>query len=216
MSSQEALFGDSVLNPKGAIPLVHVRKQAVTCGRCPLAKTRTNVVFGEGNANKPLIAFVGEGPGRNEDSEGRPFVGKVGSFLNKMISSIGLDRREVYVCNSVCCRPPGNRVPDPSEITACFPLLDSQLLIVRPVVIVTLGTTAARALLKSGAPMRKLRGKWHEWKGIPLRTTWHPAFLLRPQGSTHKKEAWDDLQAVYARVKRLTSSEEDCSGSLPR
>lgn len=173
-------------------------EHARDCKRCALHETRTNVVFGEGNFLSPKIAFMGEGPGEDEDKLGRPFVGKAGQLLDKMLVAMGISRADVYILNTVNCRPPGNRKPRPAEIEACRPFHVSQLKLVKPAAIVTLGATATDALLGLDRSMTLYRGKWYEWEGIPVRPTWHPAFLLRDP--SHKLETWDDLKAVAEKV----------------
>jgi DNA polymerase len=160
-------------------------------------------VFGAGNAESPDIAFVGEGPGEEEDLKGLPFVGRAGRLLNKMIAAMALERDELFVTNVVMCRPPGNREPKPDELKACQPHLFSQLHAVGPRIIVALGATAAKLLAQSTRGVGELRKEWYKWEGIPLKCTWHPAYLLRQPGK--KGEAWQDLQAV---LKMLASIKE--------
>lgn len=198
---QPTLFQASELGLSGADALRPLQAKVQYCQKCRLHSTRTHTVFGEGNTTEPLIAFVGEGPGENEDLQGRPFVGKAGGLLDKMLKAMELAREQVYICNVVKCRPPGNRKPEEDEIKACGDFLSQQLRIVQPRVIVALGATAANTLLNSTKPLGNLRGQWHKWEGRPVRVTYHPAFLLRPQGSKHKPEAWTDLQAVMAKLK---------------
>jgi len=163
------------------------------CSRCKLCEKRTTLVFGEGNPNADLV-FVGEGPGEQEDLSGRPFVGKAGELLEKMINAIGLQRSDVYILNVVKCRPPGNRNPEPDEIEACRPFLDRQLELLNPKVVVALGKFAAQTLLATDARISELRGRFHPYRGAKLMPTFHPAYLLRSPES--KREAWDDLQKV--------------------
>jgi DNA polymerase len=175
-----------------------VRQELGECSRCPLHRTRRSIVFGEGNPQTRLV-FVGEGPGADEDREGRPFVGKAGSLLTKMIQAMGREREDVYICNVVKCRPPGNRDPEAPEIGACMPYLKAQILAVKPAAIVTLGRVAAHALLQTQEPMSRLRGRFHDWNGIPLMPTYHPSFLLRKeQDRRYKAETWADLKQVMA------------------
>lgn len=175
--------------------LAPVREKALVCEQCRLCKTRTKVVFGEGSLDTPLV-FVGEGPGRDEDLQGRPFVGAAGQLLTKIIEAMKMRREEVYICNVVKCRPPNNRPPEPDEIAACSGYLETQLTTIRPRVICALGKTAAVALLETEAPMSALRGRVFDWKGIPLVVTYHPAYLLRNPPA--KKLVWEDLQQVIA------------------
>lgn len=177
-----------------------LRLRVIGCQNCILSTTRTNAVCGVGSLSRPWVAFVGEAPGQNEDEQGIPFVGKAGNLLNKMLAAMGLSREEVYICNAVSCRPPENRKPSPEEMLACAPNLYEQLRIVRPRYIVALGATAAQSLLQTNKAMGSLRGVWHEWENIKLRVTYHPAYLLRDPSK--KAEAWKDLQAVTAWVKR--------------
>ena len=158
--------------------LEDIRKDLGDCTRCPLHEGRLNIVFGEGNPSARLM-FVGEGPGADEDREGRPFVGRAGQLLTKMINAMKLDRSEVYISNIVKSRPPGNRNPAPLEIQACFPFLERQIAAIQPEVIVALGKIAANTLLETGEPIGKLRGKFHDRRGIPVMPTYHPSFLLR-------------------------------------
>jgi uracil-DNA glycosylase len=176
-----------------------VQAEVAACTRCGLAPTRTNTVFARGNPAAALC-FVGEGPGAEEDAQGIPFVGRAGQLLDRMIQAMGLDpARDVYVCNIVKCRPPGNRRPEPDEIEACIPYLHEQLAAVRPKAIVALGNTAVAALLGSKLGITKMRGQWKLYKGsVPVMPTYHPSYLLRPsaQQVEAKKQAWEDLQAV--------------------
>ncbi len=167
------------------------RLEICECQNCPLGQTRGNFVFGSGSADAGIM-FIGEAPGADEDRQGLPFVGKAGQLLTKIIEAMGLRREQVYICNVLKCRPPGNRDPNPEEITACEPYLKRQIEIVQPRIICTLGRISTQALLKTGAPMRSLRGMLHEYEGIPLIATYHPAALLRnPQW---KRGAWEDMK----------------------
>ena len=152
-----------------------------------------------GNPRARLV-FVGEGPGAEEDNQGIPFVGAAGQLLTKMIAAMGYGRDEVYICNVVKCRPPGNRNPEPDEIQACQPFLEAQLNAIRPSVIIALGKFAAQTLARTDTPITRLRGQWREYVGIPLMPTFHPAYLLR--NPAEKKAAWADLQAVMARFPK--------------
>ena len=163
------------------------------CRRCPLGALRHRLVFGEGNPGAELL-FVGEAPGADEDAQGRPFVGRAGQLLTKIIAAMGLKREDVYICNILKCRPPGNRNPLPEEIAACEPFLIRQIEAIRPRVICALGSIAAHALLKSEAPISVLRGRFHRYQGIPLMPTYHPAYLLRNPGA--KRQVWEDVQAI--------------------
>ncbi|MEO5770420.1 MAG: uracil-DNA glycosylase [Polyangia bacterium] len=182
----------------GATGLRLVRDELGDCTRCKLSAGRKNLVYGVGNPEAHLV-FVGEGPGADEDEQGEPFVGKAGQLLTKMIGAMGYDRADVYICNVVKCRPPGNRNPEPDEIAACEPFLKKQLAAIRPRMIVALGKFAAQCLLHDDSPISRLRGNFRTYEGIPLMPTFHPAYLLRDP--TKKKEAWDDLKAVLAALK---------------
>lgn len=177
--------------------LEEIRRELADCLRCPLGASRTNLVFGTGNG-RARIVFVGEAPGREEDLAGEPFVGEAGRLLTRIVQAMGFDRDQVYICNVLKCRPPGNRNPLPVEIAACLPFLRRQLQAISPEVIVALGTFAAQALLHSREPISRLRGRFHDFSGIPLMPTFHPAFLLR--NPAMKREVWDDMQAVMQRL----------------
>lgn len=175
-------------------------KEVSTCQKCQLHKTRTQTVFGEGDADAKIF-FIGEGPGENEDQTGRPFVGRAGQLLDKMIAAMGLRREQVFIANIVKCRPPGNRVPAPDEVATCTPYLERQLEIVRPQVIVTLGRPAASYML--GNPkltMGSVRGRWHAWRGIRLMPTFHPSYVLRTYTEETRKAVWSDLKQVMEAV----------------
>jgi uracil-DNA glycosylase family 4 len=163
------------------------------CRRCKLHSTRTNIVFGIGSA-QPDLVFVGEGPGAEEDEQGKPFVGRAGQLLTKMIEAMGLTRDDVYIANVVKCRPPGNRNPEEDEIAACSPFLENQLKVLKPKVICTLGAFATQTLLKTDEKISKLRGRFHPYEGIQLMPTYHPAYLLR--NPAEKKATWDDIQMI--------------------
>jgi len=175
-----------------------VRTELGECTRCKLHKTRTNIVFGVGSPEARLM-FVGEGPGEDEDLQGYPFVGKAGQLLTKMIEAMGLRREDVYICNTVKCRPPNNRNPEPEELLACEPFLKGQLGAVKPEAIVTLGKFAAQALLREQTPITRLRGQWREYEGIPVMPTFHPAYLLR--SPAEKSRVWEDLKQVMQRLR---------------
>ena len=164
------------------------------CKRCKLAPLRTHLVFGAGNPNSDLM-FVGEAPGADEDARGEPFVGRAGQLLTDIIErGMGLKRSDVYICNVIKCLPPDNRNPEPDEVAACEPFLMHQIDLVRPRAIVALGTFAVQALLKVKTPISRLRGNWHELRGIKLMPTFHPAYLLRSPGE--KRVVWHDIQEV--------------------
>ena len=167
------------------------------CTRCKLCEGRTNIVFGVGNPEARLM-FVGEGPGRDEDLQGEPFVGRAGQLLTKMIEAMGLKRSDVYIANIVKCRPPDNRNPEPEEIETCYPFLLRQIQAVKPEVVVGLGNIAVQTLLGTKMGITKLRGQFHEIAGIPLMPTYHPAYLLR--NPNMKKPCWEDLQKVMTKL----------------
>jgi DNA polymerase len=170
------------------------------CTLCRLCETRTNTVFGEGDPGARLM-FIGEGPGENEDLQGRPFVGKAGDLLEKQITAMGLTRAQVFIANVVKCRPPGNRTPLPDEVATCTPYLVRQIEIIRPEVIVTLGLPATRYMLgDEKIAMGKARMGWHSWRGVPVRPTYHPAYLLRNYTAETRKLVWSDLQEVMERL----------------
>ena len=182
--------------------LEEIRTDLGDCQRCPLARGRTRLVFGCGSATARLV-LVGEGPGREEDLQGIPFVGEAGRLLERMLFAMGLSRDEVYICNVVKCRPPGNRDPASPEIAACEPFLARQLAAIRPRVILALGRFAAQTLLQDDAPVSRLRGHWRSYQGLPLMPTYHPAFLLRNPAA--KREAWEDLKQVMLRLRQSES-----------
>ena len=167
--------------------------------RCPLSAGRQTIVFGEGNPEADVV-FVGEGPGAEEDRTGRPFVGRAGELLDKMIRSVGWEREEVYICNVVKCRPPNNRDPAREEVAACSPFLVAQIRAIAPRVIVTLGKPAISTLLGRNVAITRERGTWKEWNGIPVMPTFHPAYLLRSYTRANRQAVWDDLKRVRARV----------------
>jgi len=189
---QEINNADKQVNTEDST-LESLRKDTGDCTRCKLCKGRTNLVFGDGNANADLM-FVGEGPGFDEDQQGIPFVGKAGRLLTKIIEAMGLKRKDVYIANIVKCRPPNNRNPETDEIETCFPFLLKQIEIIEPKIIVCLGAFAAQTLLKTDERISKLRGKISDFNGIKLIPTFHPAFLLRNQSM--KKPVWEDMKLV--------------------
>lgn len=177
--------------------LAAIREELAGCMRCSLGSTRTTLVFGSGNEGARLV-FVGEAPGREEDVAGEPFVGEAGRLLTRIIQAMGFERNQVYICNVLKCRPPGNRNPVPAEIDVCRPYLLRQIQAIGPEVIVALGTFSAQTLLTTREPISRLRGRFHDYHGIPLMPTFHPAFLLR--NPAMKREVWDDMQAVMKRL----------------
>ena len=181
--------------------LAAVREELGDCTRCKLHKGRRNIVFGEGNPNAALV-FVGEGPGKEEDEQGRPFVGAAGQLLTDIIvKGMRLNREDVYICNIVKCRPPNNRNPEPDEIMACEPFLIKQLQAIKPKIIIGLGNIAVKTLLKTKQGITSLRGTWMTYQGIPLMPTFHPAYLLRTPSD--KKLVWEDIKKVLAELEKL-------------
>jgi uracil-DNA glycosylase family 4 len=181
--------------------LEKIREDIGDCTRCRLHAGRHSIVFGSGDPQARLV-FVGEGPGADEDAQGLPFVGRAGQLLTQMIEGsakregIPLERKDVYICNVVKCRPPENRTPEPDEMEICGQFLYRQLMTIRPKAICALGATAARALLNRKEGVTRLRGNWYKWRDIPLMVTYHPSYLLRPYNQNAKREAWEDLKKV--------------------
>jgi len=174
--------------------LAEVQQDLGPCDRCRLARGRQNIVFGSGNPDARVL-FVGEGPGKDEDESGEPFVGRAGQLLTDIIEKgMRIPRADVYICNVVKCRPPGNRNPEEDEVATCAPFLERQVASVAPEVVIALGKFAAHTLLKSTVPITRLRGQWHEYRGIPVMPTFHPAHLLR--NPALKREVWTDIQQV--------------------
>jgi len=181
--------------------LASVREELGECTRCKLSKGRNAIVFGEGSPEAKLV-FIGEGPGKEEDQQGRPFVGAAGQLLTDIIvKGMQLKREDVYICNIVKCRPPENRNPEPDEIEACEPFLIKQLQAIRPQFIVALGNVAVKTLLKTKTGITSLRGTWQTYQGIPLMPTFHPAYLLRTPGD--KKLVWEDIKKVMAEMEKI-------------
>jgi uracil-DNA glycosylase len=181
------------LSPGSMPDLPSLQKFVDGCTRCKLSKTRTNIVFGQGNPHAKLM-FVGEAPGRDEDEQGLAFVGRAGQLLTKIIEAIGMKRDDVFICNVLRCRPPDNRNPEPDEVASCMPFLDETIRLVGPRVIVTLGTFAAQAVLGTDESIGRLRGRWRTAKGTRIMPTFHPAFLLR--SPERKKDVWEDMKQV--------------------
>jgi len=178
--------------------LEDLRKSIGDCKKCKLCQNRTHLVFGEGSPEARLV-FVGEGPGREEDLEGRPFVGEAGRLLTRIIENgMGLRREEVYICNIVKCRPPNNRDPEADEIDACIPFLKQQLNLIRPQVICTLGRVAVRELLDKEFKITKQRGNWYSFMDIPLMPTFHPAYIIRNPSRERQLKGlvWEDIQKI--------------------
>ena len=175
------------------------------CRKCRLCENRTNVVPGEGNP-KAEIMFIGEGPGRDEDMQGRPFVGASGQLLDKMIHAIGMERTEVYIANVVKCRPPMNRNPEIDEAAACMPYLRNQFKLITPRIIVLLGKVACRYVLQDETPISRLRGNWILRKGVWFMPTYHPSALLR--APEKKREAWEDFKMIKAKLMEVSGRGE--------
>ena len=196
------LFGaGETARPDPAVILGKIQEDMGECTRCGLHEGRSKIVFGSGNAKAKLV-FVGEGPGGDEDAQGLPFVGRAGQLLTQMIDNtaagegIAIRREDVYICNVVKCRPPGNRAPEPEEMKTCGQFLDRQLDAIRPKAICVLGGTAAKYLLDTRQGITKIRGQWQDWRGIPVMPTFHPSFLLRAYNKEGKRQAWEDLKKV--------------------
>jgi DNA polymerase len=188
------------LAPQGDT-LFQIQQDIGDCHRCRLHEGRNKIVFGVGNPQSPLV-FVGEGPGADEDEQGIPFVGRAGQLLTQMIEGtakkegIPLLREQIYICNVVKCRPPGNRTPEPDEMEICGQFLYRQLQTIQPKAICALGGTAARALTGHKEGVTKMRGRWFKWQDIAVMVTYHPSYLLRPYNQDAKREAWEDLKKV--------------------
>jgi uracil-DNA glycosylase family 4 len=190
--------GPSLFESFNKVPddtLLKIRTDLGECTRCKLHRTRNKIVFGDGNPKAELV-FVGEGPGHDEDMQGLPFVGRAGKLLTQMIEAMGLQRKDVYICNVVKCRPPENRAPEKDEIAECSPFLLRQIDAIAPKVIVCLGSTAAQTILETSRGISHFRGQWLEFRGRKLMATYHPAYLLRNPSA--KGEVWKDLQKVMA------------------
>ena len=186
-----------------AMELLAFDRDICECQNCPLGKTRHYFVFGSGSPRAEVM-FVGEAPGADEDAQGLPFVGKAGQLLTKIIESTKIWKRsDVFICNVLKCRPPGNRTPQPEEVEQCRPYLEEQIRIIKPKLIMALGASAAQALLRTKDSVGKLRNKWHDLNGTALRVTYHPAALLRFDG--YKKDVWEDMKELTAKYQELTS-----------
>jgi DNA polymerase len=183
--------------------LKEVREELGDCKRCKLHRTRKTLVFGEGN-EKAILLLVGEGPGYEEDIQGRPFVGKAGQLLTKILQSIQLEREEVYIANIVKCRPPQNRNPEPEEVQACRPFLLKQIQVLQPKIICALGSVAAQSLLQTGEKITALRGRSFDFDGIRVVPTYHPAYLLR--NPERKREVWEDMKRIAEWLKEAKIS----------
>ncbi|HUE50635.1 MAG TPA: uracil-DNA glycosylase [Candidatus Dormibacteraeota bacterium] len=207
-ASRIALARLQIVAPSKADLLVPVRERVRVCTKCPhLASSRTQTVFGVGNPDAELM-FIGEAPGVDEDKQGEPFVGRAGQLLTRIIETMGLARKEVYIANILKCRPDtspgsfGNRPPTPREMQTCRPYLVEQIDIIRPKVLVALGAVAVEGLLGTRGTMRELRGRWHSYNGTPLMITYHPAYLLRNQAPSEKRKVWEDMLQVLERLEK--------------
>jgi uracil-DNA glycosylase family 4 len=200
-TTQESAIGYPDEPWVNATTLPELNKEICGCLKCSLGQTRTNFVFGVGNPNADVM-FIGEAPGADEDAQGEPFVGRAGQLLNKIIEAISMKREEVYICNIIKCRPPNNRAPLPSESETCTPYLLKQIEIIKPKFIIALGRTSAQWLLKTNDGLADMRGKVHNYMGIKLIVTYHPAALLR--NPDWKRPTWDDMKMfkkMYDEIK---------------
>jgi DNA polymerase len=198
LPASENNFGKTIRS--GILTLAEVRKELGDCKRCKLHRTRRTIVFGEGN-EKASLMLIGEAPGYDEDVQGRPFVGKAGQLLTKILQSINLPREEVYITNIIKCRPPQNRNPETDEIQTCNPLLVKQITVVQPKIICALGSFSAQTLLKTDTKITALRGKVFDLEGIKVIPTYHPAFLLR--NPERKREVWEDIKKIAELIQPI-------------
>ena len=189
---------DSFLSVNPLQGLDDLKIEVEQCRRCSLARTRSSIVFARGNPMADLV-FVGEAPGLEEDRQGLPFVGEAGALLDRILFAMGLSADDVYICNLIKCRPPGNRNPEAEEVAACRVYLERQLTLLKPEVIVTLGRFAAQSLLDVVTPVSRLRGNWYQYQGVDVLPTFHPAYLLRKPAD--KKHVWEDMKKVKQRLR---------------
>lgn len=197
------LFGETVSDTIGQAQYSSLEehyRDICDCTKCRLSESRNKLVYGTGNPQADLL-FIGEGPGQREDELGEPFVGRAGQLLDKILAAIDFSREDVYIANMVKCRPPGNRDPQPDEMETCRPYLDEQIALIRPKLICALGRVAGQALLDTKTPLGKLRGSFHDVKGIPVLVTYHPAALLR--FPNYKRPTWEDMQMLRGRYDEL-------------
>jgi uracil-DNA glycosylase len=200
---QQTTAGETSNN--AAVELAKITNEVQQCHKCEIAAQRTHTVPGEGSPNARIV-FVGEGPGADEDAQGRPFVGRAGKLLDRMIEAMGLKRKDVFICNILKCRPPDNRDPKPDEIINCLPFLQRQLEIINPEIIVALGAHAARTLLDNNKSIGDLRGRFHEYypslgkPAVKLMATYHPAYLLRSYSPENRRRVWEDMKKVLAEL----------------
>lgn len=204
---EEKSQGDSELLSMDKLKeLNKIKEEVFHCKKCRLWEGKKNYVFGEGNPDSEIM-FVGEAPGAEEDEQGRPFVGEAGQLLTKIISAMGFRREDVYIGNIIKCRPPGNRTPLKDEIEACKGYIFKQIEIIKPKIIITLGSTPLITFYEKNVPITKLRGNWFQWKNIPVMPTFHPAYLVRnPQSKELKKRVWDDMQKCLKKLGREVPS----------
>lgn len=179
------------------------RRAICDCTRCPLGKTRTKFVYGAGNPHAKIM-FIGEAPGRDEDLQGEPFVGRAGKLLDKILAAMGFSRDDIFIANILKCRPPNNRDPQPDEMKECMPYLKEQIRLIQPLFICAMGRISAQGLLDTTAPLGRLRKRWHRFEGIPLLATYHPAALLR--FSKYKRDTWEDMKVLMAEYERINRS----------
>jgi len=191
-----------------------LKARVEACGRCELGPTRTKVVFGQGSAESPLV-FVGEGPGADEDLQGLAFVGKAGQLLTKILAAGGISREDVFITNVVKCRPPNNRTPNAEEMMRCGDFLEAQLLLLNPKILVCLGATAAKWILKTTEGISAIRGRWFEWRGIEVFPMFHPSYLLRDESrrkGSPKDLTWQDVQALKERFDHYRKEKQEKNG----
>jgi uracil-DNA glycosylase family 4 len=208
VAAPESLFGAEaptrgLKSPLGAATYGSIENHCdtiKTCMKCPLGATRNKFVYGVGNPNARLM-FIGEAPGAQEDAQGEPFVGAAGQLLDKIMAAIQLSRKDVFIANILKCRPPNNRDPQPAEMDECVPYLLEQIRIIKPKLLCALGRVASQALLQTTTPLSRLRSQWHDFHGVPMLVTYHPAALLR--FPANKKECWEDMKLLRARYDEL-------------
>lgn len=197
VKENEKTFGENKIEK-----LERIKERVLQCKKCRLWEGKKNYVFGEGNPDAEIM-FIGEAPGGEEDLQGRPFVGEAGQLLTQIIEAMGFKREEVYIGNIIKCRPPGNRTPLKDEIEACKNYIFEQIEIIKPKIIVTLGSTPLMTLYGKNIPITKLRGNWFEWRSIPVMPTFHPAYLIRnPQSKELKRLVWEDMKECLKRLGR--------------
>ncbi|MEE8536589.1 MAG: uracil-DNA glycosylase [Acidobacteriota bacterium] len=204
-----AVSSDESRRHEAAGELEEIRKEIGDCTRCKLCKGRTHIVYGVGNPCAELM-FVGEAPGRDEDLQGEPFVGRAGQLLTRIIEAIGFKREDVYIANIIKCRPPGNRMPEHDEISTCQEFLFQQIDSIRPKIVVSLGGLSAHTLLDTTTPISRLRGLFRDYRNTLLMPTFHPAYLLR--NPSRKREVWEDMQKVRDRLLEIRRSSAPASG----